>query len=381
MTRAAEVTSGQVSARAPDGSLLTGKGVGIAIVDTGIDGTHPDLEYGTITKRNLKMTYDGAVELYDTDTTSGHGTAVAGIAAGRGYLPEFAGTAPGATIYGLGAGEIVSVFWTLQSFDWILTHHDKVDPPIKVVVNAWGSPTNQYQPGSPTSWYVQTMVDRGMTVVFAAGNAGGDGSSDTTSAECNIPVEGSICVGAYRDHGRTTPTGSTAPFSSRGDAARPATWPDLVAPGDRITSTLALTGTMAATGVWMESPSTLYTTLSGTSMAAPMVGAAAAILYQYDPSITPAEIEAALEASAVAYDGKTGSTSLDPRFAGSTFDRGHGLLDVQAAVQFVGSGGTSTIDGSGGTGSGGGTTGGLTGEGGLIDETLDTITETIDGLV
>ncbi|MBW3583430.1 MAG: S8 family serine peptidase [Euryarchaeota archaeon] len=339
VTTAGPVTSGSDPVRAPDGSILDGRGVGIAVIDTGIDATHPDLEYGTKVVKNYKIFYDRFEEMANSDSTSGHGTHVAGVVAGLGDMrPEYQGIAPGASVYGLGAGDGNTVFWSLQSLDWVVQNHAKVSPPIKVVVNAWSGFGHQHDPLSPVSVYVDKLVDQGVTVVFAAGNHGGDGTSDRTSAESSDPREGVISVGAYDDQGRATRDGTIADFSSRGAKATPSSWPDLVAPGKKITSALALTGAAATEGVLYESSSTAYSTLSGTSMAAPAVAGAVAILLQYDPSLTPAQIEQILERSAYPFDGETRGYDHpldDPRYEGSTYDRGHGLLDVKAAVGYL----------------------------------------------
>ena len=121
----------------------TGAGIGIAIVDAGVDGTHPDLcariEFCNgnpiKTVQNVKIlgrqsVADPVVVLEDqisTDSSSGHGTHVAGIAAGAGVAGQtpgqYRGVAHGAKLIGLGTGEVAEVDTVLAAFDWILANH------------------------------------------------------------------------------------------------------------------------------------------------------------------------------------------------------------------------------------------------------------------
>lgn len=323
VTKALRLHDGSATHRAPDGTVLDGSGVGIGVIDSGIDATHPDLHFRHVVRHNYKFFLDRTEEMADTDLTSGHGTHVAGAAAGRGSISgTYTGMAPDATVYGLGTGDGVHLFFVLQAMDWVIQNHDKVSPPIRVVSNAWGSAAYQYDASSLESRFIDLVVDEGIVMVFAAGNDGGTGSGDTTTAECNHPRAGVICVGAYDDRTSTSPTGAVWKYSSRGALGDTSTWPDLVAPGHKITAPLALTGATAAEGVLYESPNLAYATLSGSSMATGVATGAVALLLEYDPSLTPADVERLLTETAYAFDG--GPTDRH--------DRGHGLLDIEAAV-------------------------------------------------
>lgn len=308
------------------GNTVDGRGIGVAVVDTGIDATHPDLPYaqlvpGAVVAVNLKIESIAAVPLPDTDTTSGHGTHVAAIVAGQGVLdPQQRGVAPGARLYGLGIGEASTTVWAAQAFDWVLANHDAVSPRIRVVTNSWSTGTT-YDPNAALTLLVNQMVQRGMVVVFSAGNNGGNGSSVQTSAQCQIPTPGVLCVAAFDDLGVGTRDGKVAAYSSRGHSAQPGTWPDVSAPGTSLRSARPPAGTVTGVGT------SQYVELSGTSQAAPHVAGVAALMLQANPGLTPATLDARLVASAYPFaDGGAYNAY------GTHVAKGHGLVDAYAAV-------------------------------------------------
>jgi len=128
-------------------------------------------------------------------------------------------------------------------------------------------------------------------------------------------------------------------FSSRADAARNQTWPDISAPGENIQSScraylpicssgLAPNNGPAATDI------ATFNTISGTSMAAPHIAGIIAQLFQANPNATPAQVEAAMKSTAYKY------TNGDPYSAVGAFtssrDKGTGLVDVVAAARALG---------------------------------------------
>ena len=139
---------------------VTGKGVTVAVIDSGVDFTHPDLAPAMVA--NVKMSPLGAdgplppVEgLPNTDTTSGHGTHVAGDVAGRGIASNgaYKGAAPGASLVGIGTGEGLTVHsrGVLQSYDWILEHHQEYG--IRVTNNSFGGSFEPFDPeGAHQPW-------------------------------------------------------------------------------------------------------------------------------------------------------------------------------------------------------------------------------------
>jgi serine protease AprX len=330
--RLAQVANPVTGLHDANGRPIRGTGIGVAVVDSGVDATHADLPYrplvpGGAVGANYKVVSQAAVPMPNSDSTSGHGTHVASIIAGRGTSdPTQAGVAPGATIYGLGIGESSTTVWASQAFDWILANGQALDPPIKVVTNSWGSGTT-YDPNSVLSRLTERMVDRGIVVVYAAGNSAGDGTTAQTSAQCQIPRAGVICVGAFDDLGTGTRDGKVASFTSRGATASPSTWPDLSAPGVGVRGARPLVG--AQTGVAV-SP---YAEMSGTSQAAPHVAGIVALMLQADGSLTPAQVDVLLKLTAYKYaDGGAYSTSTDPAAYRSHNAKGHGLADAYAAV-------------------------------------------------
>ena len=361
-TRGQALLDGDVTT--PAGATIDGSGVGVAVVDSGVDGTHPDLAdrmggnveivctspqffvVNTLGGFTECRTPKAVVPMEDTDHPSagGHGTHVAGIVAGTGEASNglYHGAAPGATLYGVSVGSGDRVENGLDGLAWVLENHDQVSPPIRVLNGSWGGSYAKYAPEGTSSylatWKMQeALIAEGVTLVWAAGNNGGDGTTPTTSGHCVNPTPGVICVANYDDGGTGTRGGVIDSSSSRGKTDLPETWPDVSAPGSGIVSTCRLTLPVcnAHAGMVLDPPN-LYSSLSGTSMAAPHVAGIVAQMYQVDPTLTPAEVEDVVEDTA--YKLQWGSpygllpdaTNTDDT---SSFDKGHGLVDALAAVQ------------------------------------------------
>jgi subtilisin family serine protease len=348
---------------------IDGRGVSIAIVDTGVDGTHPMLQAHGRSKvvRNVKMTcVDDEADLCplvgpapgldwidvtkagnDTDTISGggHGTHVTGIAAGAQVTTSngtrMHGAAPGASVVGVSVGDTVNVVAGAAGLNWVLEHHRSpcgptVDqalcPPIRVVSNSWGvtSPGDPFDPRRVIAKIEHALVDAGVNVVWAAGNDGGSGFDETTNADANSPKPGIITVANYDDVDSGARNNVLAPSSSRGERGSPLTYPDVSAPGTNVISSCRPFLPVCRLGSSID-PN--YAVLSGTSMAAPHVAGIVALLAQANPKLTPAQIEDILEDTAHAFV-FGGPYERDPSNRGdaTSFDKGHGLVDAVAAV-------------------------------------------------
>ncbi|MCR3751641.1 S8 family serine peptidase [Lentzea californiensis] len=336
---------------------LTGAGVSVAVIDSGVDPTHPS--FGGRIVRNLKsLCLDGSTQtncivpvpnFLDTDTTSlgGHGTHVTGIAIGGDVQttggPVIRGAAPGAKGVVISTGAAILILGADAALNWVLENHRapcgagvpaSTCPPIKVVNNSYGpSGGGAFDPESVTVKLQRQLVAEGVVVVWANGNDGGDGSANLSNPPGVDPTPGVISVASYNDQETGTRDGAVSDFSSRGLAANSATWPDISAPGENIASSCRLYLPICATGLKPQNgPGLLdlgtFNTISGTSMAAPHVAGIVAQLFQAKPSATPADIERALKSTAYKYG--TGYGPAGPYT--SSFDKGTGLVDVVAAV-------------------------------------------------
>jgi serine protease AprX len=284
---------------------ISGSGVGVAIIDSGIDGTHPDLLFGEKVVQNVKVGPDlfGAgpivVEnIANTDTSSGHGTHVASTVAGTGAAlsGKYAGVAPGAHLVGLGAGEVVFILTALESFDWVLAHAGLYG--IRAISNSWGT-TGAFSPDDPINVASKKAHDAGLVVVFAAGNEGP--GTNTLNPYC--VARWVICVAAGNKDGRTL-----ADFSSRGIPDDRLYRPTITAPGVDIVAARATTGIFinaffVVDVLGIGTDAVYYAAASGTSMATPHVSGTVALMVEANPALTPDQIKSMLEGSASAMPG------------------------------------------------------------------------------
>lgn len=283
----------------------TGRGVTIAVIDTGIDASHPDLPFGEKVVQNVKIAPDLfgggplVIEgLFNTDTTSGHGTHVASTAAGSGaaLAGKYRGIAPGASLVGIGAGDLLFVLAALEGFDWVLANREKYG--IRVISNSWGT-EGSFSPDDPINVASKMAHEAGLVVLFAAGNAGPD--SNTLSPYC--VARWAICVAAGHKDGRTL-----ADFSSRGLSGDPFSRPTITAPGVNIAAARATTGIVINTFfavdlISLGTDAVWYAAASGTSMATPHVSGAVALMLEADPRLTPDLVKAILEETATPMPG------------------------------------------------------------------------------
>jgi len=265
----------------------TGHGVSICILDTGIcpikDFNYPDnriIAFKDFIK-NKSMPYDD----------NGHGTHVAGIAAGNVFLSnkKYSGIAPEANIIALkildkdGQGNSADVLGGLQ---WILENKKKFN--IKLINLSIG--TNDEDKNDPLIKAVENLWDSGITVVIAAGNNGPEKSS-VTSPGVSKKV---ITVGASDDHKTVSIWGDTLiNFSGRGPTFECVVKPDIIAPGANIISCRSHDAKN------LRLINNNYAIMSGTSMSTPIVTGAIALLLQKKPDLAPNQIKLKLKKSTV----------------------------------------------------------------------------------
>lgn len=282
----------QVGAPAAWEAGFTGEGVTVAVVDTGIDAAHPDLAGKVAAERNFVEGEDGLDRV-------GHGTHVASTVAGTGAASggRNKGVAPGARLVSakVCGAEGCPESSILAGMEWAAAEQHA-----RVVNMSLGGGD---EPGvDPLEQAVQDLTARhGTLFVSSAGNSGADGTVGSPAS-----ADAALAVGAVNR------ADGLASFSSRGPRVGDfAVKPDITAPGDSI---------VAARSKDSDRPGESYTTLSGTSMSSPHVAGAAAILAQRRPDWTPAQLKAALMASAA------------PNPALGVFAQGAGRLDVARAV-------------------------------------------------
>jgi len=268
---------------------MDGTGVTVVVVDSGIDAGHPDLDYGSKVIKNLKSDQNLVwTEVENSDTSSGHGTHVAGTVAGNGEASggARAGVARGARLIGLSTGEAVAILNALGALEWVYDHSRPGNNPynIRVASNSWGTST-EFDPEDSITQIIQRITyDNNVVVVFSAGNAGEndhDGSTRTTNPYSLTPAAISVAATARDGSG-------IASFSSRGLSADNFTWPDIGAPGVNIWSTQARRTLISA--MQSRDGDMYYMAISGTSMAAPHISGLAALLWQACPSLRVSEL-------------------------------------------------------------------------------------------
>ncbi len=285
-------------------SAVTGKGVGVAVIDTGIAGQMKDFETRSGTASRVigsAVTNPLAASARDT---YGHGTHVAGILAGNGTERigsdaldnHYIGVAPEADLISvkvsddLGNATVLDVIYGLQ---FVVDH--KAAYNIRVVNLSLESTTPSSYKTDPLDAAVESAWFKGIVVVAAAGNRG-SATDAVQYAPGNDPY--AISVGALDDQAsQADGDDSRAAWSSRGVTLDGHAKPEIHAPGARIVSTLApnsafatLCPTCVVGGQMIRA--------GGTSMSAPMISGAVALLLQKHPSLTPDQVKGVLIGSA-----------------------------------------------------------------------------------
>lgn len=335
------------------GNVVDGRGVGIAIVDSGLDGTHPDFQVPGKVAGNYRVTPAGMVPMeYSSNATSAHGTHVAGIAAGNGLASgeKYRGVASGASLYGFEM-DTLTVNMSAIAFDWIITNGASQTPPIRVVNNSWHcEPTLCDHPLNADLLHrklASKMAESGIVVTWSAGNNGGDGDVSRTNPEATNRTPGIIGVANYKDEETGTRDACLSSSSSWGTSLDATTWPDVSAPGRSVWSTWGIIWQSANGSPTTRNPVTganTYRVQTGTSMSAPHVAGIVALMLQANPALTPAEAEYIVKQTSTPLVGSPELAgcgidyiNADPShpWNGANYAAGHGLVDARAAVELA----------------------------------------------
>ena len=261
----------QIGAPAAWAAGLTGAGITVAVVDSGVDATQGDLVGQVAAARDF--TGSG-----DTRDTLGHGTHVASTIAGTGAAPGgYRGVASGARL--LSAKVCTDYCLDSAILDGIQWSVDQGARIVNLSLGGVDSPEEDLLEATVN----RLSAERNVLFVVSAGNDGAFGAHTVGSP---ASADAALAVGAVDKHD------AIAGFSSRGPrVGDEALKPDITAPGVSITAARSADSPLGA-------PDEPHTTLSGTSMAAPHVAGAAALLAQEHPQWTATELKAALMASA-----------------------------------------------------------------------------------
>jgi serine protease AprX len=346
-------SSNAMGAATPRQAGLTGKGVTVAVVDSGCDASHPDLADHVL--HNVKLVspeYANVVPdssttivlpleqppLTNTDLGSGHGTHVAGIIAADGTTSAaHLGVAPDAGLVCLAIGEVLFTTAVVTAYDFLLDQPDLWG--VDVVNNSWGNLYAQFDPRNPVAVATKAITDLGVTVVFAAGNAG-DGNGEATlnpfsqspwvlavAAETVGHVRGGFSSNGLRfDNSHPVGPGPGGRTTFTGDRIG-LVHPDVAAPGVDISSSCDVLG--AAVG---PCPPGENTVASGTSMASPHVAGAVAVLRQANPRLTPTQIRQILQTTAKPV--RALDADGEPTTGAAPFWQvGYGRVDLAEAVR------------------------------------------------
>jgi serine protease AprX len=331
---------------------LTGAGIGVALIDTGVAPVKGLNQAGKVINGPDLSFESQTPGLVDLDTY-GHGTHMAGIIAGSDPAtptgtPRFDGIAPGAHLISLkvaaadGASDVSQV---IAAIDWVVTHRNDPGLNIRVLNLSFGTDSIQDEKLDPLSYAVEAAWRSGIVVVVAVGNDGATATRVTMPA-ANPYV---IAVGAADPNGTESRTDDkVATFSTRGSATRHA---DLLAAGRSLVS-LRDPGSYIDTAypgarVTDASGQVRFFRGSGTSQATAVVSGSVALLLQQRPGLTPDQVKKLLVQTA------------DPLVGADPIAAGAGQLDIAEAATiavplnatqtFTAATGLGTLEGARGT--------------------------------
>lgn len=328
----------------PTGRKVTGAGIGVALIDSGVAPVEGLVGAGKVVN-GPDLSFESQADHLRHLDTFGHGTHLAGVIAGRdsdvqsgneAHASYFVGVAPDARIINLkvaGADGAVDVSQVIAAIDWVVQHRDDPELNIRVLNLSFGTQSAQPYDLDPLAYAVEVAWHHGIVVVVAAGNEGAAGTTLNTPA--TDPYV--IAVGASDHNGTEDLRDDTvASFSSVGNIYR---GPDLVAPGRSIVSLrnpgshidLAFPeGRAVVDGDGHTAGTERFFRGSGTSQAAAVVSGAAALLLQHRPWLTPDQVKHLLVSNAVPITGDPIAQGAGVLHLHDIKDRDPGQADQQS---------------------------------------------------
>ena len=320
----------------------TGRGVDVALIDSGVVGVNGLTAPGKVIN-GPDLSFESQVAGTTYLDTFGHGTHMAGLIAGRddaatsyaGDSSDFVGMAPDARILSVKVADAhgaTDVSQVIAAIDWVVQHRNDNGLNVRVLNLSFGTDSTQPYTADPLAYAAEVAWRNGIVVVAAAGNAGFAPSGSLTDPATDPYV---IAVGASDTQGTTATADDTvASFSQNGVHRKP----DLVAPGVHLVSLRDpgsyVDQTYSGTGL----VGTRFFRGSGTSQATALVSGAAALLISQHPSLTPDQVKGLLDSSARPLSNQSANA------------QGNGELDLNAALTAVPSASTQWYTHSNGSG-------------------------------
>jgi serine protease AprX len=295
---------GRDAASSPWSAGATGSGVGIAVIDSGVT---PSTDFGS---RLVQVRLDG--QTGSLDDAVGHGTLVAGVAAGYSPDGKFIGIAPGATIYAINVNRAGGVYSSdvITALKWVYDNAHTYN--IRVVNLSLTETVKSSYKESPLDLAIERLWASGVFVSVAAGNAG---AGQIDYAPANDPL--AFTTGAFDTMDTAGPGDDTAlTWSSSGRTVDGFSKPDLLAPGRHIGAPIPAGATLDLSAPAANRIAPGHATINGTSFAAPQTAGAAAIIFGVHPSWSPDTVKWALIAKqgAKARNASVGSLSLSSSY-------------------------------------------------------------------
>jgi serine protease AprX len=305
---------------------LTGRGVTVAVLDTGVR-SWMELRNDTAGGMRLLAQYDAItgqeISSNSNSDDSGHGTHVAAIAVSS-DTSTHPGIAPDAglvAVRAFGADGEGSYADVIRGLGWVVASKDRLG--IRVVNLSFSGPPRSHYWEDPVNRAVMRAWHAGIVVVASAGNTGPDPM--TIGVPGNVPYV--ITVGAMTDS--YTPADPRddrlATFSAAGPTAERFVKPEVVAPGGHMTALMHSSASIARAHREFHSGGR-YFTMSGTSQSAAVVTGIVALMLEQTPALTPDDVKCRLMA------GAHPAVNSDGTLAYSAFQQGAGLVNAHDAV-------------------------------------------------